>query len=716
MGWQKRARAGAAVFIAAFAAVVYFSFGERQAAAPAPPVERKDPAASSEIESGTLTAISGVEEDYKIEAKSTLMYPNGSSSRTGVRIGVRKRNGRDFVITADKATAGPDEKNLELSGNVGLAASDGFSLHTADATYNRDDGIARAPGAVTFGRGRMSGSGVGMTYDQRIDVLTITEQSKVTMTDEAGAAAMAFEAGTSTLNRMDNTLSMAEGVHVVRGNEQFDADRAMARLSEQEEFVTYIELRGQARVAGGMALDSMRARDIDLDYTDDGVTLERIILAGDAAVALAAPSGGRGREMFGSRLDLALAPDGTMTRAVGNDGVKLTFPAGDDAPARAITARTLDGSGASGKGLTSVRFSEDVTYAESSAGVTSREAHAQELTVALDGEAVSDAVFTGRVTFREQTLQARGADVRYSPAKGTIDLSGYEQGAVPHVEDEQITIDAAIIAVTFDSRRMTARGDVKTPDVKTTLRGSAEPAGSAGRVPGQAARPRASKMPGLLKADQAVTISAASLDYGGSGGQAIYTGRAVLRQGAETSIRAARIAIDQEAGNLAATGGARSQFTDESGVSEGTAEEIRYIDARRVIIYTTPAPLPARVKGPQGDVRASTIEIALEPTGSAAASLDARTLVSIDVGQRTITGDHLHYDRVKDVYVVQGRPGRLVTVVTRPPGGPCFQTTGMKLTLSKSTDNISIEGEERVRPKTGGGCTASPLPAPAPSR
>ena len=46
--------------------------------------------------------------------------------------------------------------------------------------------------------------------------------------------------------------------------------------------MTFIELRGNARVAGGGAFDSMSARDIDLDYTDDGVTLERVALRGAA--------------------------------------------------------------------------------------------------------------------------------------------------------------------------------------------------------------------------------------------------------------------------------------------------------------------------------------------------------------------------------------------------------------------------------------------------
>ena len=47
-----------------------------------------------------------------------------------------------------------------------LAASDGMTVRTEHATYADSDGIVRAPGPVEFTRGRMSGTGVGMTYDK----------------------------------------------------------------------------------------------------------------------------------------------------------------------------------------------------------------------------------------------------------------------------------------------------------------------------------------------------------------------------------------------------------------------------------------------------------------------------------------------------------------------------------------------------------------------
>ena len=63
-----------------------------------------------------------------------------------------------------------------------MTASDGFIVKADTATFNQDNGIMTAPGAVTFERGRMTGSGTGMSYDKNADVLSLAEQSHVSLT------------------------------------------------------------------------------------------------------------------------------------------------------------------------------------------------------------------------------------------------------------------------------------------------------------------------------------------------------------------------------------------------------------------------------------------------------------------------------------------------------------------------------------------------------
>jgi hypothetical protein len=88
----------------------------------------------------------------------------------------------------------------------------------------------------------------------------------------------------------------------------------LTRLSDDEQIVQYIELRNNARVTGGASIDSMSARDIDMDYSDDGRALERVTLNGGAGVAMKGSSGA-GRQIVGEALDVRLAPDGAIIAA-----------------------------------------------------------------------------------------------------------------------------------------------------------------------------------------------------------------------------------------------------------------------------------------------------------------------------------------------------------------------------------------------------------------
>ena len=236
---------------------------------------------------------------------------------------------------------------------------------TDRANYSKEQGTIHSDVQVSFSKGRMTGSGTSVDYNENSDVLTIGEQARVVTVDEQGSTTLDFSAGRAVLDRLQDLLTMDAGVHVLRANQVMDADRSVARLSPNEEFITFIELRGNARVeGGGGTLDAMSARDIDLDYADDGVQLERVALAGNAGVTLTGTGGSAGRQLTGESLDVRLAADGTVTSAVGRENVKMFLPASATSPARGVRGRTLDANGAPGQGLTSARFTEDVEYSE----------------------------------------------------------------------------------------------------------------------------------------------------------------------------------------------------------------------------------------------------------------------------------------------------------------------------------------------------------------
>lgn len=731
MRWHTLARVAAALAGAAVVAVIVTNVRSRPArvALPAPP--RLDPKASVETTGSTTTEIRGVKEDYQVRAAHQFLYTDGTSLSRDVTITVKNRSGRDFVMSGREARAGEQNSSLDLTGDVHLKASDGFEIQTGEAHYAEADGIVHAPGAFSFHRGRMEGTGVGMEYDKAADILTIASEAHVIFRDEAGAITTDVAGGSATLDRVVHTLAIDGQAHAIRGEQNLDADRLLARLTESNEQVTALELRGTARVAGGStAFDSMSAESIDLIYNEDGSVMERVALAGKAAVALAGTAGaGPGRQFFGDRLAFTLADGTSVTGLSGQGSVRLELPAAGEAPRRTVTARQVAASGPPGQGLRSAAFTGGVTFAETPSGRDSagrngagrngagkdgaprnsavRTAKSASLALELKDDAVERARFAGGVTFDEQDLTAAAGDADYDPVAGTLLLDGRGPQGAPRVEDPRVRVAGDRVALTLSSHEMTATGHVETE-----LR--AEKGGDSA---------------GVLDRSQAARVNADRFTYGGGeGGQAAYTGNVQLWQG-ETTIRSQRLVVDRDSGDLDATGATRATLALESGALIGRAERMHYTDAGRALEYShavsvapaagvsapaaaarpTTAP-PAQLAGPQGDLRADRIVITLADASRSMERMDATGRVTMTVDARTIAGARLRYAVADERYDVEGTPAAPVTVTQA-----CDSTTGRTLTWFRATDRMLIDGRDDARTQTksrGGPCP----PAPAPPR
>ena len=231
--------------------------------------------------------------------------------------------------------------------------------------------------------------------------------------------------------------------------------------------------------------------------------------------------------------------------------------------------------------------------------------------------------------------------------------------------------------------------------------------------------------PSLLKDDAPVNVNADRLSYAGAGGAATYIGNAALWQGSDTSIRADELRLDQSKGDLTASGAARSIARCWGAKpSVGRADEIRYEDAKRVIVYESVKPAPAagpggrqgrrphplRLRagaaaraaarsrgagaagapaacrwrragadaglrsGPQGELRAWRIEMALTPDAGKADRLEAFDDVNLRVDQRRANGERLTYFAEDERYVMTGSAAAPVCVVD-----PDRATTGKTL-------------------------------------
>jgi len=727
MRWQKRARFGVAVFGIVCAGVVYTAIGERQPKPAAAIIQRLDPKALLESTAGLIKQVRGDKEDYEITFDRQLTYQGGRTKLMGVRLVVKHKDGRDFTVTAKEAEAGENQRVLQMTGDVTLVASDGFEMVTTAATCDQDAGIIRTDSVVSFKKNRMNGYGTGVTYHQKDDVLKIDKEAHVEMHDADNNVTLDFDSDTATLDRTQDLLMLQGNIYVLREGQKMETDHAVAHMDAEDQYITFLELRGNARVEGtGGSLDAMSARDIDLTYGDEGKVLQRVVLNGMAAIALTGQNGAPGRSITGESVELNVAPDGSLLRATSRENVRLALPATEGTPSRSIQASALEATGQEGKGLTEAQFTNKVEFREQrDTPDAMRVVRSQGLHVALTDSSIGEAVFSGGVAFDEQRLRAAAADMRYDPDEGALRLSGSDGAGGPCVADDQIAIAAQSIGVVIESRKMTATGLVKTalhPAAKTC---GLEPA--KGKT-----RDDNSKLPGLLKQDQPANVNAGALEYDGSAGRAIYRMDATLWQG-ETSIRADTIALDQQKGDLTATGSARAALALDTGTSIGRANEIRYEDARHLVTYSplliapavpraagAPPVAPAvamqtQLSGPQGELRADRIEVILAEGGGRLDRLEAYTNVTmqIDPGtptRRTATGGRLTYRAADEQYDVAGTAAAPVKVAES-----CREITGKTLTFYKSTDRIIVDGNEEIRTETksGGPCSQSASPRPS---
>lgn len=730
--WQRRARLALGAFVVVVAATVFFSVRRPPPGAPPPPAARsQDPNAVAEFARGTITQAKGTNQEFELHYERLVTYKDGSSRLYGVAATVPNRGGRSCSVAGKEASAAGDEGDVALRGAVELRCSDGLVLLADEALYRASDGSVRIPGRARFTRGRLSGESIGLAYDRESDQVSLLKQVRLkAVAGAAGEETGTIESASALLARRDQLLRFEGGARIHRGGQVITAETVLALLTEDEEAVQQLQLRGNSNVTGSAGdasgLDAMSARDIDLVYAEDGLSIEQALLRGGSAVVLRGASKQGRRRLEAETIDIALAPDGaTVTSLDARDRVRLHLPADAETPAREITADLLAATGPPDKGLTSAAFRRNMTFTETAVekGSTPRTATASRLDLALEGgfDSIRTADFSGNTRFEEGTLVATSASARYDVQEGVLHLQPAtgKRAARPRVVDDQATIEADRIDVGLDGRRVDAKGGVKS-DLRPRAEG-ARPAPAAGASAGSR---EAARLPSMMKQDQPVFGTSEALAYDGDAGRADYTGRARLWQG-DTSIKGERVTLDDRSGDLAASGSVVStmqleQVNDETKQTEkvrsvASADALAYEEARRRARYTG----NARLNGPQGDLSAPVIDIFLleggsqvehleaYPTPSAAppappAGASAAVAIKTPDGRRA-TGARLVYQSDGERYEMVGAPVRIVE--------ECRETTGKTLTFFRSADRILVDGNEQTRTevKGSGGCSAPRL-------
>ena len=678
--------------------LVGYTLRPREARVAPAAVEKMPPKATVVTIGGDAIQLKGSSQDLRIEFERQELYEDGQTKLFVVRINVDNRGGRNFTITGKEMFLGKDQSSFDVAGDVKLQTSDGLTAYGQSANYTEAEKIVKVSGPVKFARGRMSGTGVGFTYDEQRDTLWILDQAVVHFAAEKGAGASDLTAGGFGFARKDRYMRLERTMHMERDGQITDANEATVTLFPDRDESDYIELRGNSRVTGGAGmglLKSLSATDMNLDYREDGRSLQHATLAGQADIQLATKGASPGQRLQASNMEIALATDGSVSNLAARDKVEVTLPATADTAARTIKSNALSAAGAS-QGLNTMNFSEGVAYEEAATkGQGVRSARSRTLDASLDPAAgtLKRADFKTAFHFEDGAMSASSANATYRITEGQLELRGREGNAAPQIKDESLTIDADQIDVTLSPRKMVAAGKVQS-----VLQPSKNPAGNA----------PAAKRPGLLQDKDPVNVIADKLTYDEASRKGEYTGQARLFQG-ETQINGDSITLDETKGDLIVTGKVITTLLiaeknakpgEKTAPMVGRAGSFTYTDQTRRAVYKTTATLV----GSQSDLRADTIDLFLAPAENTLERLEATTAVTATVDKRVVTGTKLSYLPVEDKYVVLGAPVKMIDA-------DCQETTGKTLTFFKSSDRVVVDGNEEIRTqaKSGGKCpSASP--------
>jgi len=732
MSWQKKARLAIAAFVIVFIAIVVVALRQRKTtprSASTPP--RIDKTAMVENTGGLdFKQMKDGRVVFGIKAGSQFTYPDGRNKLgNGVEV-TADRNGKPFTVTsrdAEIVLAEEDLKTAHFTTAVKLT-SQGTEVTGDEATYDKAEGIVRIPGAVAFSRGRMKGTGVGATYDLNREVLWLLDRAHITVAaDDKGQGRLDATAGAAGMARAEHYVKLTGNGHIDGEGRVIDADEITILLTDDDERVRTLQLRGNSRIRGSgnsSGPQSMSARDIDLTYGDDGRTLQHSQLVENAVVELPGEGKSAGRRIAGKTIDIAMSPDGkTVTNLNATESVQVDLPPEGDAPAKRIRSATLAATGAPGSGLQHATFAGGVEYRETRAArgtvaAVDRQARSVSLIVATKPGfgALQEADFHGNVHFTDgPEVTADATRAVYHVDRDQIDLSPSDDPgpASPRVTDGRVTVEARTIEFSLTTRKLKADTRVRSSMLPQQRKAAAAPvAGKTLPPAGQrgttappapaAASDSAAHVPSILKQDQPVTITSNRLEYDGAAGHAIYSGNSRLWQGETTKINGDTIIVDDKTGNLEARVNVRTEMMlDEvdpktnarkATRSTGQSDAFVYDDAKRVATYTG----HAHLLGSEGDVTAEKLELFLASGANElerAEGYGANGTVIVKEGGRVATGARLTYTTKTQTYLMTGTP--VEAVETSPEG--CKKSVGAVLTFHRAVDTVKMAGTDLIR-------------------
>ncbi len=736
MNWRTGVRVGVAVVGLGVATAVFIQSrnGPPPPALPADP-PKLDPNVSLVGGATKIVQYKGGQPSVEVTASAQTNYTDGRARWENAIIhglGDRTFTLHGAVVeTRGPAVSGENPVQLEITKRLKFEASDGLVVESDNGSYDDATGVMTMPGAVTYRRGRLSGTAIGATYERETDTIRLLDAAKADVAaDATGKGAAQASARRMIILRGQHSLQMEDGARIVGDVQVLSARNATLGFSEDESVMKFLELVGDARVAPGAGAaagqPSLEADKITMSFQPDGVTMQHATLTGRAVMTTT--SAASTRTIRASWIDLFTGSDGrTLTALKARDKVIVDIPATADRGGRAISAATLDATGDDKRGLTSARFEgapcfqEDTApaargraafaadpaactpaaraAARAGAGGTRRVGTATAIVLRLGGslDAIEQADFLQNVLFDSGRASATGYSGLYDEKRGTLLLrpDPREPKRQPGVVTGDMTVSANEIDLQLETENLAARGVVGTRTAKKPATGQAAGA--------------------LFGGDEPVFGTADALDYVRASGKAIYTGGARtparLTQGA-TVISAARLDFTESTSNLVATGQVDSQIVMTGPAADPKAQArpqkyrvhadtFTYDDAKRTAVYEAPVVVLTTEDGNRTEARKLTFELAKEARTlerMRAEGAGGGVLATVSGGYE-VRGDLLVYRADTDVYTVTGRPAMAKSAER---GGRCELTVGTRLEMNRQTGSFEVPGSP-------GGSSTAPI-------
>ena len=671
--WQRRTRTLVGIVGLCLGAIVLLTLKDRSSIQEPDESFGLNPDLSFHSVDSVVTQVTGERRNLRVEAEQHFAYSDGSSRLDGVRVIVDDENGDQILITSREGQVGQSEHQIEMTGDVILEASDGFSVHTEQASYDHRVGSVSISGPLAFSRGQLAGSAVGALFDDQNDQLRLFSESQVTL------GRLGFTSDVAVL--ADTSLSFSHDVLIEEGSWTTVTQAAYVQYDQAETHVELVRLREQARMDSLFATPGsvvmMQAREIDLGYDKESGLLNNVKLLGNSEIRLAGSTPTAGERIVADSIDVSLAADeGSVTFLEARESVEIDSTNGDSESLQQIRAGIMISDGDGTRGLTKMEFMEDVEFRSLDFdGTNQREliTEADRLEASLAGSLgeMESARFTGHVRFSHGDTNGVARLLFYDINAGLVRLRSYGgEGEVPHIMDPNVEIEAEEIDLALDGTSIRAQGDVRS----------------------------VLSFSGIFSSSTPTYARAGQLTYDSKDRRTTYSGGSRLWQG-NTAIQGEIIEIHQDSADVRASGDVRSTFTLEevddvtSEVRQvqtiGVANSMRYEGVARRATYTD----EAHVNGPQGDLSGDEVELYFGRSHRELERVESRNRVKLLLTGVTATGLELTYFTTDGRYIMRGSP---VQILEELPG-ECRETQGKLLTFFRSSETVSVDGNEEVR-------------------